>query len=109
MAKGKKRYRKEIRMNEKEHSTMVRNARKLGLNETAYIKHLMSSTSDIDPRLLRAINNLKTEVNYIGHNINQIVKCYHSNIFTEVDKKRLMEYMRILNEKVDELIADGNK
>ena len=46
---------------------------------------------------------LINEVNYIGHNINQIVRNNNSGLYLESDKIRLMEYMRTLNMKLGEV------
>ena len=47
---------------------------------------------------------LINEVNFIGHNINQIVRNNNSGLYLESDKTRLMEYMRTLNMKLGEVM-----
>ena len=56
-----------------------------------------------DPKLRKLIMKLINEVNFIGHNINQIVRNNNSGLYLESDKTRLMEYMRTINMKLGEV------
>lgn len=85
-------------------------ARNSGATVSAYLRNMIKDVPAVDPKLVRAINNLVNEINYIGHNINQIVKNNNSGLYSDFDKSRLLEYMRVINEKVDTLIAqNGNQ
>ncbi len=102
--------RKEIRLTQNEYDSLNRAARRSGLNVSTYLRNMVKDIPSIDPEFKKQLNILINEVNYIGHNINQIVKNNNSGLYSDIDKSRLMEYMRILNEKVENLIAqNGNK
>ena len=66
-----------------------------------------AKNKNMDPEFIKAIYKLANEINYIGHNINQVVKNNNSKLYSEIDKARLMEYMRILNEKVESLLKQN--
>ena len=51
------------------------------------------------------LSNLITEINYIGHNINQIVKNNNSELYKRSDKDKLSEQMRLIYKKLDEVVA----
>ena len=51
------------------------------------------------------ISKLITEINYIGHNINQIVKNNNSELYKRSDKDKLSEQMRLIYKKLDEVVA----
>lgn len=110
LSRNNKRVRKEIRLTQTEYDYIKKNARRSGLSASAYMRSMIKDIPTIDPAFKKQLNNLINEINYIGHNINQIVKNNNSGLYSDFDKSRLMEYMRILNEKVDLLLEqNGNK
>lgn len=110
MAKNNRDVIKTLRFKDSEYRNIMRRAKEQNLQFSAYIKKMISRDYKYDPVLRREVNKLANEVNYIGHNINQIVKNHNSELYSEMDKTKLMEYMRILNEKVDKLLEQhGNK
>ena len=105
MAKNNRDVIKTLRFKETEYRDIMRRAKEQNLQFSAYIKKMISRDYKFDPILRKEVNRLANEVNYVGHNINQIVKNHNSKLYSESDKIKLMEYMRILNEKVDQLLA----
>lgn len=105
-----KKYTKRVRLSEAECKTIMKKAKAQNRTFSSYIRYLAECEVPIDTELRKQLIKLTNEVNYIGHNINQIVKNNNSGLYSEIDKSRLMKYMRILNEKVENLIVqNGNK
>ena len=110
MSKDRRDVIKTVRFTSKEYHNVMKAARDCDMKFSAYVKKMLGKNSSYDPKLRAYVNRLANEVNRIGHNINQIVKNNNSELYSEMDKARLMEYMRILNEKVDLLLEqNGNK
>lgn len=95
---------KRVRLTEKEFKQIMKNAAKKNMKFSAYVRYMTLSQGNYDPEKVKAICELTSEVNRIGHNINQIVKNNNSGLYSEMDKLRLTEYMRIINEKVGRLL-----
>ena len=85
----------------------MKEAKKKNMNFSAYVRYTAKLDKNMDPEFIKAIYKLANEINYIGHNINQVVKNNNSKLYSEIDKARLMEYMRILNEKVESLLKQN--
>lgn len=92
-----------IRFSNKEYRLIMERASENEMNLSAYLRFAGMNTKATDPKMRQVIIKLINEVNYIGHNINQIVRNNNSGLYYESDKTRLMEYMRTLNSKVGEL------
>lgn len=93
-----------IRFNEKEYKFVMESAEMNNMNFSAYVRFAVSNVKTTNPELRSMILKLINEVNYIGHNINQIVRNNNSGLYKDSDKSRLMEYMRVLNLKVGALL-----
>lgn len=99
-----------IRFNNKEYGIIVEQAKKNNMNVSNFLRYRAMNIPYSNPEMLKAIYKLVNEVNFIGHNINQIVRNNNSRIYIEDDKDRLIEYMRIINKKVDVLLKQyGNQ
>jgi len=86
------------------------NANAAGMNESAYIRLMISQKPNDYPEIRMLLKNLINEVNHIGVNINQIVKNHNSNFYNESEKERLVAYLRKLILTVDEAVKSiGNK
>ena len=85
----------------------MREAGKKNMNFSSYVRYATKLDKNMDPEFIKAIYKLANEINYIGRNINQVVKNNNSKLYSEIDKARLMEYMRILNEKVESLLKQN--
>ena len=97
---------KHIRLSESELKKIMKNAEKVNMNFSAYVRRRCLQDIPCDPGLRNAVRSLTNEVNRIGHNINQIVKNNSSGLYSEIDKVRLTEYMRIIDEKVTKLFYE---
>lgn len=97
---------KHIRLSESELKMIMKNAEKVNMNFSAYVRRRCLQDIHCNPELRNAVHSLTNEVNSIGHNINQIVKNNNSGLYSEIDKVRLMEYMRIIDEKVTKLFYE---
>lgn len=101
---------KTVRFTQSEYQKIMAAARDQNMIFSAYVQKMLGNNPQYDIELRRRISRLASEINYIGHNINQIVKNNNSGLYSDFDKQRLMEYMRIINEKVDLLMAqNGNQ
>ena len=90
--------------------TLTEKAKEAGVNEAAYLRSLIGQKPKDFPEIRIAIANLTTEVNRIGHNINQIVHNNNSGLYSELDKRQLIAYMRKLNDAVNEVVRSiGSK
>lgn len=84
-----------VRLTEREHKHLKRQAANAGLKMEPFIRKLITG-ADITPRPPDNIVNLIREVNYIGNNINQIAKKVNSE--NRVNQSQLEEIMRLLGE-----------
>ena len=107
LKKNNKDITKRVRLTENECRKIMKEAKKKNMNFSAYVRYATKLDKNMDPEFIKAIYNLANEINYIGHNINQVVKNNNSKLYSEIDKARLMEYMRILNEKVESLLKQN--
>lgn len=107
MKKNNKDITKRVRLTENECRKIMKEAKKKKMNFSAYVRYATKLDKNMDPEFIKAIYKLANEINYIGHNINQVVKNNNSKLYSEIDKARLMEYMRILNEKVESLLKQN--
>ena len=107
LKKNNKDITKRVRLTENECRTIMKEAKKKNMNFSTYVRYVAKLDKNMDPEFIKAIYKLANEINYIGHNINQVVKNNNSKLYSEIDKARLMEYMRILNEKVESLLKQN--
>ena len=100
---------KKIRMNEKEYRMICEHTKDANMNFSAYTRMLLLNQTKTNPEYKRLLSKLITEINYIGHNINQIVRNNNSGLYKKSDKEKLMELMRLIYSKIDELTEkNGN-
>lgn len=84
-----------VRLNEKEHKQLQRQAENAGLKMEPFIRKLIMG-ADIQPRPPDNIAHLIREINYIGNNINQIAK--KVNTENNVSQSQLEEILHLLGE-----------
>ena len=110
MSEKNRNIRKQIRFSQREYRRISESAKKSGMTFSAYIRYMAGREVVSDPKIKAELSHLSTEINYIGHNINQVVKNNNSGLYSDFDKIKLMEYMRIINEKVEYIKKNyGNK
>ena len=107
LKKNNKDITKRVRLTENECRKIMKEPKKKNMNFSTYVRYVAKLDKNMDPEFIKAIYKLANEINYIGHNINQVVKNNNSKLYSEIDKARLMEYMRILNEKVESLLKQN--
>ncbi len=92
-----------IRCTPEERSNLKRRAAKFNMKESDFFRYLMSGETKNHPFVVQELSKLSKEINYIGHNINQIVYRYNEGSFGEEDKKHLIAAMQeviLLEQKV---------
>ena len=94
-----------LRVDQKEYAIIQRNVRKSKKKFSEYAREVLTEKEVKTPEGKELISNLITEINYIGHNINQIVKNHNSEIYKRSDKEKLSEQMRLIYKKLDEVVA----
>ena len=93
-----------IRFSNREYNLIMERAIDNNMKFSTYMRFMALSKDATDPKLRKLIMKLINEVNFIGHNINQIVRNNNSGLYLEADKTRLMEYMRTINMKLGEVM-----
>lgn len=98
-----------LRISESENRFLKQQCEQTGLNENQYIRRLIDAAAGraempVSKEKFLAVKELTQEINYIGHNINQIVKNVNSHYYSDEEKDRLFELMSkvrtLLNEKL---------
>ena len=84
-----------VRLTEREHKYLQRQAANAGLKMEPFIRKLIMG-ADIQPRPPDNIAQLIREINYIGNNINQIAK--KVNTESRVSQAQLDEVFHLLGE-----------
>ncbi len=84
-----------VRLNEKEHKHLQRQAENAGLKMEPFIRKLIMG-ADIQPRPPDNVVQLIREINFIGNNINQIAK--KVNTENNVSQSQLEEIFHLLGE-----------
>ncbi|SCP97747.1 plasmid mobilization relaxosome protein MobC [Anaerobium acetethylicum] len=101
---------KDFRFKESDAKLLAEKSAALGMNESEYIRFILSQQPEDYPEIREAYKELINEVNRIGNNINQIVHNNNSSLYSEMDKDRLFAYMRKLNVTVQEAVRiHGNQ
>lgn len=98
-----------IRFNQASYEALIHRAAMANLNPSAYIRTLLLSPEK-DNVSREQLNSLLKEINYIGHNINQITKNHNAGFFSAAEKEKLDTSMKALRELLIsyiERIEDG--
>lgn len=98
----KRNCRFELRLNEKEKNMLEKKSIKAGVTKAAFIKMCLSG-SEIKPATTSDYKELIKEINYIGHNINQIAKAVNLGIALPEDIKAVQQKL----DKIYELIREN--
>jgi hypothetical protein len=88
---------KGFRMNEEEASKLTKAANALGIKESDYIRRCIVRGPSNNKEVIILLHDLMNEINYIGRNINQIVKNNNSGLYLRSDKDALLAYMHRIN------------
>lgn len=99
----KRNHRFELRLNDKEKDMLENKSRKAGINKSSVIKMCLNN-SEIRSAPSLEYKELIKELNFIGHNINQIVKAINMGIALPEDineiKVKLSEIYKIIKERL---------
>ena len=88
---------------------MKRKVAEAGMTESEFIRLMITEQPKDYPEIRAMLDRLINEVNRIGVNINEIVYNNNSMLYRESDKKRLVAYMRRLNDVLKGAVSDiGN-
>ncbi len=74
------------------------------MNESAYLRLLLSQKPNDYPEIRVLLRELVREVNAVGNNINQITRNYNSKLYREEDRELLTAYMKKLNRTLGEAV-----
>ena len=94
-----------LRVDQAEYEIIQKNVKKSKKKFSEYAREMLTEKEVKTPEGKELISKLITEINYIGHNINQIVKNHNSGLYKKSDKERLSEQMRLVYQKLDEVVA----
>lgn len=100
----KKSVMKNFRITEEENQRFHQLAEEHQMKESVYFRFLISQKPKDYPEIVQLLKRLINEVNYIGHNINQIAKSIHSGYLGINDEKVLIAYMKKLNAEVNKVV-----
>lgn len=110
MSKGNKTVRITVRFQPDEARQLAKDAQSRGMTPSEYIRMLADQKPANYPDIRELLNQLISEVNRIGVNINQIVKNHNASLYSVMDKKNLTASMQKLNLLVREVVKEiGNK
>lgn len=93
-----------IRMTPDEAELLSAKAAQANLDESSYLRLMISQKPNDYPEIRALIKELINEVNRIGNNINQIVYNNNSRLYSTDDKNRLFAYMKKVHQKLDEVV-----
>lgn len=94
-----------LRLMKKDKDKLFWDAKNANLSASEYIRRLINHKRPYSREDLGTIKELIQEVNAIGVNINQIVKHFNSDFFSESEKRKLFAYMQQLIRNTEEIIG----
>ena len=103
IGKAKLKHRKELRLSESELEDLQRQAGEMGVNDSQYLRMLISNKPRDYPTIRQELYQLNNEINHIGININQIVTNNNSQLYSRDDKHRLYVLMKQLKNLLQDI------
>ena len=97
---------KGFRLTQEEAAFVKEECERYGMCESEYFRTLLRNKKNASQQFSKPkqeyldIRALTREINYIGNNINQIVKNAHMNLCSEHEKKKLFALMELIKNKV---------
>ena len=98
--------RKAYRLTKEQDEEFKRKVKEAGMTESEFIRLMITEQPKDYPEVRAMLDRLINEVNRIGVNINEIVYNNNSMLYRESDKKRLVAYMRKLNDALKGMVSD---
>lgn len=104
MKKETMKCRKEIRLYSWELEELQKQAEKMGLSDSQYLRMLITNRPRDYPEIRQELERMNQEINRIGVNINQITHNNNSRLYSEEDKHRLYVFMKRLKDQMQQVI-----
>ena len=95
MKKETMKCRKEIRLYRWELEELQKQAEKMGLSDSQYLRMLITNRPRDYPEIRQELERMNQEINRIGVNINQITHNNNSALYSREDKHRRSEERRV--------------
>lgn len=105
MADKTRSVKKTFRLMPIEAEGLAKRAKELSMNESEYLRLLLSQKPSDYPEIRIMMKQLVNEVNHIGVNINQIVHNNNSMLYSKTDKEVLTAYMISVNRLLREVVG----
>lgn len=97
-------YRKEIRLSAAEVEKLQKEAAKMGMTESRFLRMLITDRPRDYPEIREELRRMNNEINHIGVNINQIVHDSNSRLYSEEDRRRLYVSMNRLKSLAGQIL-----
>lgn len=97
-----------LRLTEKDKNRLFESSKRAGMTASSYIRSLINNEQPYLREDYQNIKNLVNEMNAIGNNINQIAKKFNMGMFSEYDKKHLIDLMSTLVKNTEKIINQKN-
>ena len=94
MKKETMKCRKEIRLYSWELEELQKQAEKMGLSDSQYLRMLITNRPRDYPEIRQELERMNQEINRIGVNINQITHNNNSALYSREDKHRLYVFLK---------------
>lgn len=103
MKKETMKCRKEIRLYSWELEELQKQAEKMGLSDSQYLRMLITNRPRDYPEIRQELERMNQEINRIGVNINQITHNNNSVLYSREDKHRLYVFLKQIKTLVSQV------
>ena len=103
MKKETMKCRKEIRLYSWELEELQKQAEKMGLSDSQYLRMLITNRPRDYPEIRLQLERMNQEINRIGVNINQITHNNNSALYSREDKHRLYVFLKQIKTLVSQV------
>ena len=103
MKKETMKCRKEIRLYRWELEELQKQAEKMGLSDSQYLRMLITKRPRDYPEIRKELERMNQEINRIGVNINQITHNNNSALSSREDKHRLYVFLKQIKTLVSQV------
>lgn len=103
MKKETMKCRKEIRLYRWELEELQKQAEKMGLSDSQYLRMLITNRPRDYPEIRKELERMNQEINWIGVNINQITHNNNSALYSREDKHRLYVFLKQIKTLVSQV------
>ena len=103
MKKETMKCRKEIRLYRWELEELQKQAEKMGLSDSQYLRMLITNRPRDYPEIRKELERMNQEINRIGVNIKQITNNNNSALYSREDKHRLYVFLKQIKTLVSQV------